>query len=281
MQPTQKGYSKSKTKKQSRPNSSNPLSNKGDLNKSRPQTSKTKGYNNTNTKPDLLSSFANSPKKFSMTNTNNNFRSTRPASSARDRVFNKYWENKTPNPENIQNVCKFEYKSPSGENFITNELLVDLNRKQKSIYNRGLYKYTKIDWDAKKTGSFLSSVGGLDIKSNNCLLNTPVTNQDNYSINTTAVASRPQSNTIFTSGNPSNIMSIFGKNRERPQTGIPIKSNRMALNSEKNPGEADKKDMITNLVEQKPERKRPLTGNVLIGRRDNARPLSAISNKMT
>jgi len=282
-----RGFSNKKTSK-NRPNSSNPLNPKNikDLSKSRPSTAK---IPNTSSNQQEKTQFQ---LKINPLNSNNNFRATRPTSSVTDRVFNKYWENKTPSATNFQTISKFDYQVPKGESLITNELLVDLNKKQKSIYNRSLYKYNKIDWDTKKNGNFLSTVGGLEIKSNTCILNTPMLSYDNFSINSTAIASRPQSKTIFNNTIHNNFL------KERPLTGFPIKSKNTMLRLNSGKSENEEKNYLDNENSFQNRNnypnthlngnnnanhlgvKRPLTGN--IKKRTNAlRPMSATSNKMT
>ena len=147
--------------------------------------------------------------------------------------------------------------------------MVDLKKKERSNYNRRLYKFNKIDWDVKKTGNFLTSIGGLEIKSNKCILNSHNgNNYENLSLNTTAAfsnqLSRPQSKTGCSNNN-----FYVGKN-QRPMTGILIDNrNKLRLNS----GKLEK----NTLKNEDKIKKRPLTGNVV--NRINLRPISA-SNKL-
>lgn len=318
---SQRGFSNKKPNtSSSRPSSSNPLNrnikqnNNQNIIKNRPLTAKIP--NQTQTQQEKVPFQL----KINPLNSNNNFRPTRPASSATDRVFNRYWENKTPQAANLQTINKFDFQSPKGESLITNELLVDLNKKQKSIYNRSLYKYNKIDWESKKNSNFLSTVGGLEIKSDTCILNTPMQNYENFSINSTAIASRPQSNTafgnsannFFSNNNSNNAKGQIGFKQNRPLTGFPIKSknNILRLHSakignedydsnsylnlnknnqngnfyERNNGEVENGfydgNYNVNGIGSNLGVKRPLTGNV--NKRANVlRPFSAASNKMT
>lgn len=298
---SQRGLSNKKAKNSLRPNTSNPLNylpNNQITSKKRPLTAKT------SIPMQHASEKVHFQLKINPLNSNNNFRPTRPSSSATDRIFNKYWENKTPQADNFQTITKFDFHSPKGENLITNELLVDLNKKQKTIYNRSLYKYNKIDWEAKKNSNFLSTVGGLEIKSDTCILNTPMQNFENFSINSTAIGSRPQSNTVFAnSGNNFyNPKNPIGFKNNRPLTGFPIKNknNILRLHSAKLENEdydnenGNQKNLANNYHSNgsnnvfesnknngnNPIIKRPLTGN--INNRPNAlRPFSAASNKMT
>jgi len=303
---SQRGLSNKKQKNSSRPNSSNPLnrnsSNQQTAAKNRPFTAKIPNQNQHQNEK------LHFQLKINPLNSNNKIRPTRPTSSATDRVFNKYWENKTPKATNLQSISKFEFTGPKGESLITNELLVDFHKKQKSIFNRGLYKYNKIDWESKKNINFLSTVGGLEIKSNKCILNTPMQNYETFSINSTAIASRPQSNT----GNDlfGNAKNQFGFQKDRPLTGFQIKSKNHVLrlhsaklgnnedfdndanfNSDNNNinydgiydeyanGFYSGNDPANSSNRNNSGKKRPLTGNV--NKRGNAlRPFSAASNKL-
>ncbi len=269
MQPkSNKGLNNSNNqKKNKRPNSSYPLQSKNKciVEKNR----------NINTK--INSIIVDTPDKYQIhlkinpLNSNNNFRATRPSSSAIDRVFNKYWDDKTPNAINFQTISKFDYQSPKGENLITNQLLVDLNRKQKTIYNRSLYKYNKIDWDSKKNSNFLSTVGGLEIKSNNCLLNNPIINHENFSINSTAIGSRPQSNTAYNSAN-FNLKSVTYNKKERPLTYFPTRNKNNINQESENILNIEGPSNFPGIVN-----KRPLTA--LIYKTENAlRPFSSNTN---
>ena len=298
----QRGFSNKKQKNNSRPNSSNPLnhnSNNTQLAKDRPFTAKI--LNQTQKVVEKVPFHL----KINPLNSNNNFRPLRPASSATNRVFNKYWENKTPKTTDIQTITKFEFQNPKGENFITNEMLVDFNKKQKSIYNRSLYKYSKINWETKKNSNFLSTVGGLEIKSNTYIVNTQMQHYENFSMNSTAIASRPQSNTAF--GNSANnffnnnAKNQIGFKKDRPLTGFPIKSknNILRLHSAKieNDNNLNNENNFNSNNDEYVNEfysgnefanrnngnnlgvKRPLTGN--FNKRANAlRPFSAASNKL-
>jgi len=300
----QRGFSNIKQKNSSRPNSSNPLnhiSNQPNSANNRPLTAKAL-YQNQN-QPEKV----HFQLKINPLNYNNNFRPTRPASSATDRVFNKYWVSNTPRAADLQTISRFDITSPKGENLITNELLVDFNKKQKTIYNRSLYKYNKIDWETKKTSNFLNTVGGLEIQTDTCILNTPIQNYENFSINSTAIASRPQSNTVFgnSANNFFNAKNPIGFKNSRPLTGYPIKSknNNLRLNSAKNENQnydSKERNIVNNYYSENAEEfvngfnngddfgrnvannhsiKRPLTGNV--NKRAGAlRPFSATSNKI-
>lgn len=225
----QNSLAKNKNNKMlSRPLSSNPMiRTNNNINGCRPKTAKEKKFFDSN-KQNL---------KINILNSNKNFRSTRPASSTTDRIFNKYWESKTPKPNQLESISKLQVNTPKGEELITNEFLVDINKKHKSIYNRSLYKYNKINWDSKKQNNFLSTVGGLELKPNTYILNNPVMDFDNVSLISTAIGSRPQSNTIFNNTNNNlnlnsdNFNNIINSNglHKRPFSGMPLKNNKTAL----------------------------------------------------
>jgi hypothetical protein len=73
----------------------------------------------------------------------NDYRPIRPLSSVKEKLNNKHWE--------------------KDENHVKNKVNENILITKDNAYNRGLYRFTQIDWSSMKKHNFLTSVGGADV----------------------------------------------------------------------------------------------------------------------
>lgn len=196
-------------------------------------------------------------------NTMTNCRFTRPGSSYKDKVFNKYWDStkdntlgKKENKINLQSIKTDRNVNVFQNDLITNPIILSSqNRSDNSLFNRNLYKFNKIDWESKKSYNFLSTIGGLEVNSQTYLLS----NQD-YTM-TTDFSSRPMStkqdtkfdtqNNTFNNSNRNENLNFFNK---RPVTSKEAHTSKNRLFSGKTKENTEK-----NLIIKDSNSKRPMT----------------------
>jgi hypothetical protein len=215
-------------------------------------------------------------------NTMTNCRFTRPGSSYKDKVFNKYWDaskdntlSKKENKVDLQSIKTNRNVNVFQNDLITNPIIVNSqNRGEDSLFNRNLYKYNKIDWESKKNFNFLSTIGGTEVNSQTYLL----PNLD-YTM-TTDFSSRPMSTKHDTRLETQNMTlnnSVNNRNEnlnyfnKRPVTSKEIHSSKNRIFSGKTKENTEKNILIKDTNSKRPmtalnkpstSKFRPLSGKI-------------------